>query len=355
MGVKLGTLDISAFKVGSRDCKVYLGETLLYPFFQGKWLATYSDGTKASADCDSSSAITYSEIAITDLVSVEIGDCVTSIGNQAFYRYSGLTSCTIGSGVTSIGEGAFQYCFGLTRLNSDADGVFNIPSGVTSIGNQAFLSCRSLTSIDIPSGVTSISQQAFQYCTGLTSITVNATTPPALGNYAFYATNDCPVYVPSESLNVYKSATNWSDYASRLYPIPEPKFTATYIGGIMYKSEKCNTATTLTTSITKPNGYDYTTMLSAEINDCITSIGDNAFSDCSSLSSITIPNTITSIGDYAFSGCSSLSSITFDLAIPPTLGVSAFTNDVVIYVPCSSAGSYRVATNWSDYSSNILG
>ena len=30
MGVKLGTLDISSFKVGSADCKVYLGETLLY-------------------------------------------------------------------------------------------------------------------------------------------------------------------------------------------------------------------------------------------------------------------------------------------------------------------------------------
>lgn len=30
MGVKLGTLDISSFKVGSGDCTVYLGETLLY-------------------------------------------------------------------------------------------------------------------------------------------------------------------------------------------------------------------------------------------------------------------------------------------------------------------------------------
>jgi len=29
-GIKLGNLDISAFKVGSSDCKVYLGDTLLY-------------------------------------------------------------------------------------------------------------------------------------------------------------------------------------------------------------------------------------------------------------------------------------------------------------------------------------
>lgn len=30
-GIKIGSLDISAFKVGSSDCKVYLGSTLLYP------------------------------------------------------------------------------------------------------------------------------------------------------------------------------------------------------------------------------------------------------------------------------------------------------------------------------------
>ena len=31
MGIKIGNLDISAFKVGSNDCKIYLGDTLLYP------------------------------------------------------------------------------------------------------------------------------------------------------------------------------------------------------------------------------------------------------------------------------------------------------------------------------------
>ncbi len=42
-----------------------------------------------------------------------------------------------------------------------------------------------------------------------------------------------------------------------------------------------------------------------------TSIGDFAFSHCSSLTSITIPNSVTSIGDSAFEDCSGLTSITY--------------------------------------------
>jgi len=49
MGVKLGTLDISAFKVGSGDCKVYLGDTLLYPQSQPQTLqwVSFSAGDAA--------------------------------------------------------------------------------------------------------------------------------------------------------------------------------------------------------------------------------------------------------------------------------------------------------------------
>lgn len=31
MGIKLGNLDISAFKVGGADCSIYIGDTKLYP------------------------------------------------------------------------------------------------------------------------------------------------------------------------------------------------------------------------------------------------------------------------------------------------------------------------------------
>ena len=222
-----------------------------------KWLATYTGGTTSSAECDASSAITSGEVTTTDLVSVSIGDCVTSIANGVFSNCTSLTSVTIPNSVTSIGaytfsgcttlasieipnsvtyigEYAFYYCSGLTNVaipNSvtyigewafsqclNLSGI-TIPNSVTNIGECAFYYCSGLTSVTIPSGVTTIGSWTFMRCTSLTSITCIATTPPSLGTYVFDNTNNCPIYVPSASVEAYKSATNWSTYASRIQAI----------------------------------------------------------------------------------------------------------------------------------------
>ena len=58
-------------------------------------------------------------------------------------------------------------------------------------------------------------------CTLLTSIIVEATTPPTLGYAALDGTHaNLVIYVPSESVNAYKTATNWSKYASKIQAIP---------------------------------------------------------------------------------------------------------------------------------------
>jgi len=148
----------------------------------------------------------------SSFTSVTIPSSVTSIGTNAFAGCSGLTSVTIPSSVTSIGTNAFGGCSSLTSVT--------IPSSVTSIGGGAFYDCDGLTSVTIGDGVTSIGYGAFQECSGLTSVTVNATTPPTLDGEAFYDTNNCPIYVPSASVDTYKAATNWSTYASRIQAIP---------------------------------------------------------------------------------------------------------------------------------------
>lgn len=209
--------------------KIYSGSTAT-----PKWIATYEGGVTASAECDSTSAITSTEIVKTNLTDVVIGDCVTSIGENAFLSCRSLTSVTIGSGVTSIGDDAFYYCSGLTSVaipdsvTTIGDSAFGhcnsltsvvIPNGVTDIGNVAFGWCDSITSVTIGSGVTTIGNQAIRFCTGLTSITIEATTPPSLGTAAFDQTNNCPIYVPAASVAAYKSASVWSEYASRIQAI----------------------------------------------------------------------------------------------------------------------------------------
>lgn len=185
---------------------------------------TTSIGNYSFAGCDGLTSIiipdsvtsinTNAFYQCSGLTEITIPDSVTSIGNQAFaYCYS-LTSVTIGSGVTSIGNQAFVVCSGLTSVS--------IGSGVTSIGQSAFNNCSSLTSVTIPDSVTSIDNQAFRNCSGLTNVTVNATTPPTLGGTtAFQNTNNCPIYVPSASVETYKAASGWSTYASRIQAITE--------------------------------------------------------------------------------------------------------------------------------------
>ena len=55
----------------------------------------------------------------------------------------------------------------------------------------------------------------------------------------------------------------------------------------------------------------------------VTSIGDNAFRDCSGLTSVTIPNSVTSIGDGAFAFCSGLTSVTIPNSVT-SIGEGAF-------------------------------
>ena len=98
-----------------------------------------------------------------------IPDSVTSIGNNAFFGYEGLTGeLVIPDSVKTIGNYAFSGCTGLTSIV--------IPDSVETIGEAAFNLCSRLTSIVISDSVTSIGNNAFYYCSGLTSITSYAVT-----------------------------------------------------------------------------------------------------------------------------------------------------------------------------------
>ena len=149
----------------------------------------------------------------SSITSITIPSGLTSIGARTFYGCSSLTDIEIPSGVTNIGNSAFYGCSGLTSI------IFN--DVLLTISNSAFRNCSGLTSIELPSSITSIELYAFNGCTNLSSITVLATTPPTLGVNVFYVNaSGRKIYVPQESVEAYKTATNWSTYASAILPIP---------------------------------------------------------------------------------------------------------------------------------------
>ena len=156
---------------------------------------------------------------------------------------------------------------------------------VLGIGRKAFYGCDYLTSVNIPSSITSIGDRAFWYCNHLTSVHIT-------------------------DLSAWCRCNNDGfDYVLHLY-LNGKEVTNLVIPGDV-------------TSIGNGAFSHCTSLLSVTIPNSVTSIGDGAFCDCSGLTSVTIPNGVTSIGVGAFEGCTSLKSMTIPNSVT-SIGGGAF-------------------------------
>ena len=196
--------------------------------------------------------------------SIQLPESLEGIGERAFAN-TALTSVTIPEN-TGIGEAAFSNCRSLRSFESEyatEDGLlliidamvnscaiagmadvaeYQIPEGVTSIGplafaactktnfimpeslnciyHAAFYCCYGLSDVILPKSVWYIESQAFDACRGMQSITVLSQKPPQGGRSMLDGTNNCPIYVPDKSVDAYKQAEYWSDYADRIQARP---------------------------------------------------------------------------------------------------------------------------------------
>ena len=154
------------------------------------------------------------------LTSVTIPNNVTSIEWYAFEGCSGLTSVHISDiaawcniGFDNYSSNPLCYAHHL-YLNGEEVKDLVIPNSVTSIGDYAFYKCSGLTSMTIGSGVEEIGYEAFANCPELLDVYCYAEKVPSTNSDAFdgsdieYAT----LHVPDGSIESYKAKTPWSGF-----------------------------------------------------------------------------------------------------------------------------------------------
>lgn len=119
------------------------------------------------------------------------------------------TGLILGNGITSMGQACFYQWAAMKTLV--------LSNSLTAIDQQMFTNCTALEKVAIPATVSSIGNSAFYNCTSLQELTMLRATPPTiLANSFGNMPASCVIKVPAASLAAYKSATNWSAYASQM-------------------------------------------------------------------------------------------------------------------------------------------
>lgn len=281
-----------------------------------------------------------------------------------FYRNTSLRTVVITDKETEISAEEF---YGCTNLQS-----FKVGDGVEKFGDWAFSGCSSLKSLSFGAQLKIIGKEAFSDCSSIIEINSKAATPPDCGTQALDDINkwNCKLIVPKGSLSKYQTANQWKDFFFMEESDYVGKYKLKYlVDGEEYKSYALEAGSNITpeaeptkegytfsgwsdipptmpdhdvtiTGTFYPNDGDYferggikfkkisntefevisggnysgeiTIPEKVKINGKeykVTSIGDDAFQNCSEITSVKIPNSVTSIGENAFRSCRKLISV----------------------------------------------
>lgn len=245
------------------------------------------------------------------------GTNMTAFPNRGLAFYNGdnttLKEVILPEGLISIEEAAFANCTALEKLN--------VPSTVNTLGRW-ILENTKVTSFTIPQGVTEIPASCF-YRSAITTINIPSSVK-TIGNWAFQDAKLTEVVIPSSVTSIGK----WAFGCENSNPTLQSVVIEANITEI---PECCFYLQTKLTSLSLPEG--------------ITSIGNDAFTQCK-ITSLTLPASLKTIGARAFSN----NRIT-QLTIPDK--VETIENDAFAYnsignidFPATLVSLHATAFNW---------
>ncbi len=203
------------------------------------------------------------------------------IGEQAFSSCTGLTTMSIPDSVTTMGEEVLKDCTGLVSVN--------FPASMETTPVGYLWGCSAISNVSLPDSITKIGKSTFRNCTGLKSFDFLPSTITEFGDSAFYGCTGITSF-------------DWSKYTS-LTKVGEYAFANTGLTEIVVPD--------FVTSIGNRAFYDCSSLVTATLGKGITAIPSYCFRDDSALTTVTIPSTITSINTYAFYNCNALTTVNF--------------------------------------------
>lgn len=161
---------------------------------------------------------------------------ITLLGKLVFYYCTSLLELNLPSLVSMPGNGCIDHCTSLTSLKiPNLEGTLYsihtctnlkeliLSDKYTKICYNCLEFCHSLENFIIPKSVIEIGNDSIYGNNGMKYIICYPIFPPILGNTNVFngQTYKYPIYVPDESVEAYRTATNWSYSANRIKPLSE--------------------------------------------------------------------------------------------------------------------------------------
>lgn len=256
----------------------------------------------------------------SNITSVTIPDGVTTIGYNTFTYCDNLKTVSHGKQLQSIGESAFSSCSALES--------FSFQEGLLTIANDAFSNCTSLKSVTLPNSLTTLGESAFQDDSALESVQFgNGITE--VSAHAFESCSSLTSITFSESIQRIRENAFADCSALKKLTLPNSLTQIDSKAFCAIHSETSLRSISFGSGLQEigPYAFAFHTKLAGILTlpEQLTTIGDYAFSGCSSVTQLQFPNGLQSIQKGAFQNCSELRAISLPNTVT-TLGESAFEN-----------------------------